>query len=338
MPLIPMLGAQAAGQAVGAGMGLLLQGANNRQQIKQQQKLTDMQIAAQKQMGIFNREQQMQLWNDTNYAAQKEQMKKAGLSPGLMYGTSGGGATTASAIPGNVSAPQAGKNTESLGMGLQMGQAQMMAAQIELTKAQTEKTKAEIPKVGAETDLVKQNIKNAESQQQYTEAMTAWQNLETKFAGDSYENRQKQIATQLEQTIATVKQIGLANNFTEATWNAAIAQIEKNVIQTELHNQLLEVQKRSTEKGIQLQQTQINKMTEDIAQGWEKLRLEGLQGQRETVKLEQTNLDLLIKQIQMQFNTSHPGLWNVIGGTVEETIKKTAKDIYEKIKNVVPKL
>ena len=34
------------------------------------------------------------MWKDTNYSAQMEELKKAGLNPGLLYGMSGGGATT----------------------------------------------------------------------------------------------------------------------------------------------------------------------------------------------------------------------------------------------------
>ena len=41
------------------------------------------------------------MWKDTNYAAQVEEMKKAGLSVGLMYGKGGaGGATTGAGAAG----------------------------------------------------------------------------------------------------------------------------------------------------------------------------------------------------------------------------------------------
>ena len=74
------------------------------------------------QLGIDNlkmeahRKMQMQMWDDTNFAAQVEQLKKAGLSIGLMYGNGGaGGATTAGGQgsgPGN-------PGTNAVGMGLQ---------------------------------------------------------------------------------------------------------------------------------------------------------------------------------------------------------------------------
>ena len=56
-------------------------------------------VEAQKDLTKFNQEQQFDLWNKTNYEAQVEHIKKAGLSPALMYGGSGaGGATTVSGI------------------------------------------------------------------------------------------------------------------------------------------------------------------------------------------------------------------------------------------------
>ena len=63
------------------------------------------------------------MWRDTNYAAQKEEMKKAGLSPGMMYGMGGtGGATTGDpgASVGANAAPKGGGEI----MGLQLMDAQ----------------------------------------------------------------------------------------------------------------------------------------------------------------------------------------------------------------------
>lgn len=264
MPLIPMLGAQAAGQAVGAGMGLLLQGANNRQQIKQQQKLTDMQIAAQKQMGIFNREQQMQLWNDTNYSAQKEQMKKAGLSPGLMYGTSGGGATTASATPGNVSGPQAGKNQESLGMGLQMGQAAMMAAQIDLLKAQADKTRAEIPNVPLTGENIKASTGNIEADTEIKKITASIESSREEIIQKTQNAAVAMALTELRSATATMH-----NLETQQKINSATAQIQIKTIQANLAGILAENALKNSET--KLNQSRITEIAESIKQKWSQI-------------------------------------------------------------------
>ena len=85
------------------------------------------------------RKMQLQMWKDTNYSAQIEEMKKAGLSIGLMYGKGGAGGTTTGAGATGVSAP-----TAPSGMGLIGGtQLASQVANIELIKAQTENVKAD---------------------------------------------------------------------------------------------------------------------------------------------------------------------------------------------------
>lgn len=131
----------AANTAIGAGMGLLLGGHNDRRQIKQQQKLQDMQIKGQKDMAGFNKQLALDMWNETNYGAQRKHMEDAGLNVGLMYGGSGaGGATSNAGAGGSVTgaaAPQGGNEVQAGVMGM------MQQAQIDLIRAQTNKTNVE---------------------------------------------------------------------------------------------------------------------------------------------------------------------------------------------------
>lgn len=129
------------GGVIGTGLGLLLEDHNDRRQIDQQKKLQDLQIGGQKELADYQQRQQMEMWNKTNYAAQIQHMKEAGLNPALMYGMGGGGGqTTGAAGQGQVgggAAPNGGGELQ--GMGLQGA---MMAAQIENIKADTENKKA----------------------------------------------------------------------------------------------------------------------------------------------------------------------------------------------------
>lgn len=144
-----------ADTAISAGMGLLLQGHNDRRQLRQQKKLQDLQIKGSKEMTDYNteasRKAQMQMWEDTNYKAQREQLNKAGMSVGLMYGGGGGGGATtgAGATAGNVTgamAPTGGG--EVMAMRQMSLNQKMQEAQIEATKAQTAKTEVETEKIG----------------------------------------------------------------------------------------------------------------------------------------------------------------------------------------------
>ena len=93
------------------------------------------------------------MWQDTNYSAQIEQMKKAGVNPALLYGQSGG--STTSGGQGN----GVGLGTETgVGYGIQektLGlQLANTASQIALNQSQANKNDAEAKKIsGADTAL-----------------------------------------------------------------------------------------------------------------------------------------------------------------------------------------
>ena len=136
---------QAVGGAVNAGMGMVLGAYNDRRQLKQQDKLLKQQEGYNRNAAQFSHDLQYDMWQKTNYPAQMEQMKKAGLNPALMYGMSGGGGTTTGSA--TQSAPQGGGapagGGEAMAM-MQMGmQNQMLQAQKDLIEAQTKKTNAE---------------------------------------------------------------------------------------------------------------------------------------------------------------------------------------------------
>jgi hypothetical protein len=77
---------------LGRQLGMDLWGEN-----RQQQRTRDnmrLQNQLQQQLNQQGHNLQFDMWNKTNYKAQMEHMKKAGLNPALMYGMSGGGGST----------------------------------------------------------------------------------------------------------------------------------------------------------------------------------------------------------------------------------------------------
>ena len=100
------------------------------------------------------------MWKDTNFAAQKAEMEKAGLSAGLMYGNGGGqAASTAGGSATQPSGPKANPVELALqqqAMGLQLKQ---IEAQNRLASAQTAKTLAEANKI-ADVDTKGQKLDN----------------------------------------------------------------------------------------------------------------------------------------------------------------------------------
>ena len=160
------------GSIVSGGLGLL--GGlfkRNKNGFKNQQKLMQQAWEYEKEgMGLqYNYGQQaadaeyrrnLQMWKDTNFGAQRNEMEKAGLSVGLMYGNGGGSA--ASTAGGTATQPSAPK-TNPIEVGLQQQalglQLKQIEAQNKLANAETAKTLAEANKI-AGVDTKGQELNN----------------------------------------------------------------------------------------------------------------------------------------------------------------------------------
>lgn len=159
---IANIGANAANTAIGAGMGILLGKQQDKRQYEQQKKLQALQISGQEHlMGVAQRNQ-LQMWKDTNYRPQMEQLEKAGLNPGLIYGMNGGGGVTTGSSSGQVSGGNAtGHSGEPQAMALGMLQAQNIKAQTDNINADTKLKKSGTLKTNEEkTKLELENVIN----------------------------------------------------------------------------------------------------------------------------------------------------------------------------------
>ena len=139
-------------------------------QVRHQQDFQDQQLRGSKEMASYMQGLGMKTWNETNYEAQVEHMKNAGLNVGLMYSKGGQGGTTSTPSSGSVASGTARPASENVGMALQMGaQLRLLNAQAENLEADTKEKEANVPKTVADTsktqaesDLIKQNTKLAE--------------------------------------------------------------------------------------------------------------------------------------------------------------------------------
>lgn len=271
------IGLGLAQQAASGGMGILFQRQNDRRQLKQQQKLQDQQIAGQKELTDYSYGKQLQMWKDTSYQAQMEQLKAAGLNPGLIYGMGGaGGQTTGS--PGQTGvtggqAPGGGREIQdAIGMGMQI---QMNKAQIALLEAQASKTKAEETKLtGVDTQEVTQRISlmaqqedNARWQTELLRLDKALKDLEV-YKGSALADEQiNQFKTEVQTAMTELRSKMAQANVDEKTQKIKIEQAGVALAGEYLSNQL---------KAAGITQTQMStyKMANDIAQGWQKLRID----------------------------------------------------------------
>lgn len=152
---------QAAAGAAQGGIALGLQrlGINYdyRKQREQQDKLMQMQLGYEDRLMAIQNKRQLEMWEATGYGAQKDQMKRAGINPALMYGMGGGGGQTVGGSMPSVNAGTAGDpNTRgALGMGLMQGaQLALLNAQKENIEADTANKQASSKNLGADRKSV----------------------------------------------------------------------------------------------------------------------------------------------------------------------------------------
>lgn len=216
MPGWEQLGMQAAGQGMGAILGLALQNTADRRQLRQQSRLQQLQIQGDKELTDYNAAKQLQMWKATSYPAQMAMLKQAGLNPALIYGSSGPGGMTNLAT-GNVAsgnAPTGGGEIQGMmGMGLMNA---MQAAQIENIKANTQKTKAETENVAPTGEQIKmqtkslaQGITNQQAAAELMELDAQFNSVRNKIANETMND---QIATVKYMMQQAHERIGIMQN------------------------------------------------------------------------------------------------------------------------------
>ena len=156
-PLVAMLALQGASTAGGMGMDAI---ARNRQN-EQNKMLMDAQKKNSLEIMHQQNEYQKEMWERTNASGQVEQLKKAGLNVGLMYGGSGaGGSAQLGSTSGSAGMGSAGGEIKGMDI-RQMMDAGLMQSQIELNKAQANKLNTEANKTATvDTEQARETIAN----------------------------------------------------------------------------------------------------------------------------------------------------------------------------------
>lgn len=206
-----------------------------------QEKLMDKQLDNQLKLNEANRKTQMQMWKDTNYSAQVGEMNKAGINPGLLYGIGGGGSATTGSAGGNATG---GNPTNSMvgamGMGLQLG---LMKAQKENIEADTRNKNVDADvKGGVGVQKTMQEALNIKADTALKDAQTRIANIQADINEESKEEQIDKIKAE------------------------SIGQI--------LQNALTEIQTQKGKTDINVNEANVQKMAQDIAQGWRRLTIE----------------------------------------------------------------
>jgi hypothetical protein len=158
------------------GLGMGIEGLRSKKQYKRSKKQMEKQFRLQQKLNQQGFNLSHKMWEMTNYPAQIEQMKKAGLNPALMYGQAGQGGTTNSGSGGSASGGAApvmpGVDMNNMLMGAQFTK---LMAEAKLTEERAEneatgvrnKLVAEFKNIMADTDFKEQVKKTEVSKTEY---------------------------------------------------------------------------------------------------------------------------------------------------------------------------
>ena len=214
-------------KAIGIGMELasnmfggMFQRGSNKKNMKRQYNY-------QRMLNQQGHDLQFDMWNKTNYPAQLEMMKKAGLNPGLMYGLGGGsGTTTGSQGGGSATGGQAPMQP----MGIDAG----TASQIELNKALANKANAEATKTsGVDTELGQASINKMIEETTNLGVKRDLMELEKISLGFDNDLKEGTLQINLKKAGEELEKLKLENEFTRASWGDALAQVANNAILAE---------------------------------------------------------------------------------------------------------
>lgn len=259
------------GTAAGAGvasniMDIAFGKVKQKQQLEGQKKALANQNAA-----------QLEMWEKTNYKAQREQLEKAGLNPGLLYGMSGGGGATTgsgSAMPDTTS-----------GHGMDIAGAAQLAliqAQKENIEANTKKTLTETNKIGgvdteltivtidqvrAGTDKARQEAKTEETKQALNGSMYELNKLEYDYNERTMDTRIEATTKATETIIQNLRVIKNAADISDATKNTQIRQIAANLANSLVDMEVKRKGMEATDQNIAESKQRVVKMVADVIQG-----------------------------------------------------------------------
>lgn len=205
----------AAGAMIQGLMGIGLGAANNQQQYGQQVRLNNLATQNQMAMTNFNQDKAYEMWKKTNYKAQVEEMKKAGLNPALMYGMGGGGGTTAQVTPGTGGQGQAAANASTMGI--------QTAMELRLLEAQKNNIEADTENKKMDTILKDQTQYGKGLENAMTEYLQSTDMKGNETGAPKGSIKEEEHKTQIEQTKANTK-FKLDENERQALLNSKVMQ------------------------------------------------------------------------------------------------------------------
>nr|WAE43695.1 MAG: DNA pilot protein [Microviridae sp.] len=271
---------------------------------KRNKKMMDIQLAHQEELNKQGQELAMQTWKDTNYPAQVEMLKAAGLNPALLYSKGGSGGTTNSGSGGSAASIPVAQASPTKYMDI----LQIQSA-VDLNKALADKARAETPQIAPNAEVgrtkTSAEAENVKADTVLKQVDTKFRQIQTNFAEQSFDENLKQIVQNNQQAANQIRISGAQVKESEATVNDKIKQIQQNTIKQGLEMALLKEGILKTQAETDRYRAEIEQWSQEISQNWEKIN--------------QKDREIEIQKSLTKFNTSLPakiGQWTGIIGNI----------------------
>lgn len=282
---------QVSSGLTGGAIGLGINAIGNLMQGNQQQKMTDMQLAANKELSAYNFAQQKNFWDQTNAEAQVEHLEKAGLNPALMYSKGGG--------PGG----STGSPTGGAGMGIASNPANniqinpAVQADIKLKESQAKNIDADTAKkTGVDTDAVqagidqtKQLTQNAAIQNNILQWESGIKAAEATITTKTIDVAIQTLKASYEKLTQDIRSAKVSADINEKTKDDIIQQAANTTIQQGLNMILTKANTDNTIQNTQQIKTNIQAIIENNMRGWRQL-------DQKTRELQQRDTEIQIKE------------------------------------------
>jgi len=283
-------GSQGLGMIGGSGM--------SRKQYHRQKKLMGFQKGHQMDLNEHGKKMSMDLWNATNYGAQVEHMKDAGLNPALMYGTPGQGGSTNASGGGSAQSGQAPQervmDMSNMLMAAQMNKlnsdAELNEAKAEATRGYERKeSEANTMLVGMKTKEVEKGLKLLDEKIKSESGRALLYKYQAATEKIVSENKADVIAAEIGKLWEETNKLSLENQITGESkealiqqnknlmnlgyakiglTNAEIDEVNNNIVVSQGHLEIAGKRYELDEK-IQNMQIEINKALKNIKLGGE---------------------------------------------------------------------
>jgi len=279
--------------AVAQGIGMIHQGVQSHVNHGRQKELMGIQQQNQMKLNEQGSQLQKKMWDETNYGAQMEHIKKAGLNPSLLYGMSGGGGTTTGSQSGGSATGGGVTNAPYMGM-----EALLLDKQLEVLESQANKNNADADKTrGADTDNTRMDTKLKE--------ITKDLNAQT------IENKKQELRNLQETENLTVAQTKVAHQM----FNVAV--VDEGLKKAGIEKTEAETKSIIGRLSIEWKRLGLENIKVKIDQGKLKVDQGSLSVQQKKVSIEGWNAK--IKEFEAEIKAEYPSLSNVTGKAINET-------------------